>query len=153
MSKEAKIIKDLKERNERLNNQYMQEQARNYHLNYVIENDLEPRLKGYEYEIITLKSDFEAQHELTKKYAKENQQLKEQLDKATKQSVIDHKYASECEDRVITYKSVLDEIREYIETHVKEHIHDDYDVTLYNSLNQDECDELLQILDKAGSNE
>ena len=45
----------------------------------------------------------------------ENQQLKEQLDKATKQSVADHKYASECEDRVITYKSVLDEIREKIE--------------------------------------
>lgn len=84
MSKENKIIKDLKERNDVLKNQYMQEQARNYHLNYVVDK----------------------------------------------------------------YKSVLDEIRKYIETHVKEHIHDDYDVTLYNSLNQDECDELLQILDK-----
>lgn len=47
-----------------------------------------------------------------KQLQQENQQLKEQLDKATKQSVTDHKYASECEDKVITYKSVLDEIRE-----------------------------------------
>ena len=43
----------------------------------------------------------------------ENQELKEALDKAIKQSVTDHKYASECEDKVITYKSVLDEIREH----------------------------------------
>ena len=48
-----KVIKDLKERNDILSNQYMQEQARNYHLNYVIENDLKPTLKGYEYEIST----------------------------------------------------------------------------------------------------
>lgn len=52
--------------------------------------------------------------EYIKELQQENQQLKEALDKATKQSVIDHKYASECEDRVITYKSVLDEIREYV---------------------------------------
>jgi hypothetical protein len=77
-----KVIKDLKERNNILSNQYMQEQARNYHLNHVIENDLKPTLKGYEYEIITLKSDFEAQHELTKKYAEENKQLKDRMKKA-----------------------------------------------------------------------
>lgn len=32
-----KVIKDLKERNDKLQSQYMQEQARNYHLNYVID--------------------------------------------------------------------------------------------------------------------
>ena len=37
MSKELKIIKDLKQRNDRLKNQYMQEQVRNYHLNCVID--------------------------------------------------------------------------------------------------------------------
>lgn len=72
-----KIIKDLKERNDKLQSQYMQEQARNYHLNYVIENDLMPTLKGYEFEIMTLKSDFEAQHELTKKYAEELEKIKQ----------------------------------------------------------------------------
>lgn len=70
---------------------------------------------------------YASQQMLIDKLQQENQELKEQLEKRD---------------------NVLDEIREYIETHVKEHIHDDYDVTLYNSLNQDECDELLQILDK-----
>ena len=77
MMNKDKIIKDLKERNDKLQSQYMQEQARNYHLNYVIENDLKPTLKSYEYEIITLKSDFEAQHELTKKYAEELEKIKQ----------------------------------------------------------------------------
>ena len=48
----------------------------------------------------------------------ENQKLKEELDKAIKQSVTDHKYASECEDKVITYKSVLDEIRDNLQNSI-----------------------------------
>ena len=70
-----KVIKDLKERNDKLQSQYMQEQARNHHLHYVIDKAIE-----------------------------------------------------------------------YIETNVKEHMHDDYDITMYYALNQNECDELLNIL-------
>lgn len=114
MSKEAKIIKDLKERNDRLNNQYMQEQARNYHLNYVIENDLEPTLKGREYEIITLKSDFEAQHELTKKYAEENQQLKEDYSKLLETSKAYKKLLKTTMQKEHNAIKVLDEIRDVL---------------------------------------
>ncbi len=55
-----KVIKDLKERNNNLQEQYRLRDIRCIHLEY--ENEM-------------LKSDFEAQHELTKKYAKENKQL------------------------------------------------------------------------------
>lgn len=82
MNKELKRIKDLKERNDMLHNQYMCEQSRNYHLNYIIENELKPKIKSYEYEIETLKGDFEGQHELTKKYVKENKELHNKIDKA-----------------------------------------------------------------------
>ena len=61
-----KVIKDLKERNDKLQEQYRLRDIRCIHLEY--ENEM-------------LKSDFEAQHELTKKYAKENKELKEELEK------------------------------------------------------------------------
>ena len=60
-----KVIKDLKERNDKLQEQYTLRDIRCIHLEY--ENEM-------------LKSDFEAQHELTKKYAEENQELKSQLE-------------------------------------------------------------------------
>lgn len=82
------------------------------------------------------------------KLLKENQQLKEDYNCAFQDAEELNQRLKEVIDERNNLLSVLDEIREYIETHVKEHIHDDYDVTLYNSLNQDECDELLQILDK-----
>ena len=56
-----KVIKDLKERNDKLQEQYRVRDMRCIHLEY--ENEM-------------LKSDFKAQHELTKKYAEENKQLK-----------------------------------------------------------------------------
>lgn len=34
----------------------------------------------------------------------------------------------------------------YVDDCIKEWIHDDYDVTMYNSLDQEECDKLLKIL-------
>ena len=61
-----KVIKDLKERNDKLQEQYRLRDIRCIHLEY--ENEM-------------LKNDFEAQHELTKKYAEENQELKEKLSK------------------------------------------------------------------------
>ena len=51
-------------------------------------------------------------------YLKENARLKDKIEKAVK----------------------------YIKTNCKEWENDDYDVTLYYSLNQNECDELLEIL-------
>lgn len=60
-----KVIKDLKERNDKLQEQYRLRDIRCIHLEY--ENEM-------------LKSDFKAQHELTKKYAEENKELKKQLE-------------------------------------------------------------------------
>ena len=62
-----KVIKDLKERNNNLQEQYRLRDIRCIHLEY--ENEM-------------LKNDFEAQHELTKKYAEENQELKIQLEES-----------------------------------------------------------------------
>ena len=56
-----KVIKDLKERNDKLQEQYRLRDIRCIHLEY--ENEM-------------LKSDFKAQHELTKKYAEESKELK-----------------------------------------------------------------------------
>ena len=55
-----KVIKDLKERNDKLQEQYRLRDIRCIHLEY--ENEM-------------LKSDFKAQHELTKKYAEESKEL------------------------------------------------------------------------------
>lgn len=43
-------------------------------------------------------------------------------------------------------KDNIDKAVEYIKTNCKEWENDDYDVTLYYSLNQNECDELLELL-------
>lgn len=48
--KEKKIIKDLKERNDKLKGQFMLEQSKSIHLNQVIENKLEPKIKKLEKE-------------------------------------------------------------------------------------------------------
>ena len=69
---------------------------------------------------------------------KENQQLKEKLDKATRVALSEQRWASKCEDRCINYQSVLDEIREYIENHII-------------ATETEEC--ILQILDKVKENE
>jgi len=61
-----KVIKGLKERNDKLKEQYILRDIRCIHLEY--ENEM-------------LKSDFEAQHELTKNYAEENKRLKDNWNK------------------------------------------------------------------------
>ena len=61
-----KVIKDLKERNDKLQEQYRLRDIRCIHLEY--ENEM-------------LKSDFEAQHELTKNYVEENKRLKDNWNK------------------------------------------------------------------------
>ena len=66
-----KVIKDLKERNDKLQEQYRLRDIRCIHLEY--ENEM-------------LKSDFEAQHELTKKYAEENKDLRKQLEAINEQA-------------------------------------------------------------------
>ena len=43
-------------------------------------------------------------------------------------------------------KDKIDKAVEYIKTNCKEWENDNYDVTLYYSLNQNECDELLELL-------
>ena len=76
------------------------------------------------------------------KLQEENKQLKEQLDKATRVALSEQRWASKCEDRCINYQSVLDEIREYINTHTWA------DLTFKLYLTENEVDEMREILDK-----
>lgn len=106
-----KVIKDLKERNDKLQEQYRLRDIRCIHLEY--ENEM-------------LKSDFEAQHELTEKYAEENKQLKENYDRI---------YNENCklrEEHNISDIDLLDEnyrlkdnwnkLKEYIKTEIPEDV-------------------------------
>lgn len=77
------------------------------------------------------------------KLKQENQQLKEQLDKATRVAESEQIWANKCEDRCINYQSVLDEIREYIEECCWYP-----DLENFSSMTSYEVMELLQILDK-----
>ena len=90
----------------------------------------------------------ETYHWIIDELRQENQQLKEDIKDLDNQKQMMFKNMQLNQLKVCELAKALDEIREYIETNVKEHVHDDYDVTLYYSLNQDECDDLLQILDK-----
>ena len=87
-----KVIKDLKERNDKLQEQYRLRDIRCIHLEY--ENEM-------------LKSDFEAQHELTKKYAEENQKYKEVIDKVL-EDIKEYKELnySKCYEKM-SYKKLL----------------------------------------------
>ena len=92
--------------------------------------------------------------------AKENQQLKEELQKAdsiTQSCIFEGKEESEINFRkainlIEQYKSVLDEIREYIEhkSLYEEEYDYDYEENMYLSGLSDEKakDDILQILDK-----
>ena len=90
-----KVIKDLKERNDKLQEQYRLRDIRCIHLEY--ENEM-------------LKSDFEAQHELTKKYAKENKQLKDNWNKLKKWLEENESFDDYCNET--TFTSVLDKMQE-----------------------------------------
>ena len=112
-----KVIKDLKERNDKLQEQYRLRDIRCIHLEY--ENEM-------------LKSDFEAQHELTKKYAEELKQLKEENQLLENQQKEFIEYMNkiikelECEDvddeemkgyliqRIDTFKEILSKFKEII---------------------------------------
>ena len=81
-----KVIKDLKERNDKLQEQYRLRDIRCIHLEH--ENEM-------------LKSDFEAQHELTKKYAEENKDLRKQLEAINEQANYLRKSVERKEETII----------------------------------------------------
>ena len=81
-----KVIKDLKERNDKLQEQYRLRDIRCIHLEY--ENEM-------------LKSDFEAQHELTKKYAEESKELRKQLEAINEQANYLHRSIERKEETII----------------------------------------------------
>lgn len=85
-----KVIKDLKEKNDKLQEQYRLRDIRCIHLEY--ENEM-------------LKSDFEAQHELTKKYAGELKQLKEENQSLENQQ---KEFLKCLEDKLCIANKVLD---------------------------------------------
>ena len=95
-----KVIKDLKERNDKLQEQYRLRDIRCIHLEY--ENEM-------------LKSDFEAQHELTKNYAEENKRLKDNWNKLKEylhnvDVVID--YSENYDGRFINYDELVNKMQE-----------------------------------------
>ena len=95
-----KVIKDLKERNDKLQEQYRLRDIRCVHLEY--ENEM-------------LKSDFEAQHELTEKYAEENKQLKDNWNKLKEylhnvDVVVD--YSENYDGHFINYDELIDKMQE-----------------------------------------
>ena len=95
-----KVIKDLKERNDKLQEQYRLRDIRCIHLEY--ENEM-------------LKSDFEAQHELTEKYAEENKQLKDNWNKLKEylhnvDVVID--YSENYDGHFINYDELVNKMQE-----------------------------------------
>lgn len=61
------------------------------------------------------------------KLKEENQELKKQLEEKIKIGVADHKYASECEDKVITMENQQKEFIEYMNKTIEELECDDYD--------------------------
>ena len=105
-----KVIKDLKERNDKLQEQYRLRDIRCIHLEY--ENEM-------------LKSDFEAQHELTKKYAEENQLLENQqkefieymnktIEELECEDVDDEETKGYLIQRIDTFKEIFSKYKEII---------------------------------------
>ena len=96
-----KVIKDLKERNDKLQEQYRLRDIRCIHLEY--ENEM-------------LKNDFETQHELTKKYAEENQELKKQLDYLRSGEYYNQlRFENEMLQQVVDTNGVPSEVYDYID--------------------------------------
>lgn len=52
------------------------------------------------------------------KFQQENQELKKQLEEKTKIGISDHKYASKCEDKVITIENQQQEFINYLENEI-----------------------------------
>ena len=90
-----KVIKDIKERNDKLQEQYRLRDIRCIHLEY--ENEM-------------LKSDFEAQHELTKNYAEENKRLKDNWNELKKWLEENESFDDYCNET--TFTSVLEKMQE-----------------------------------------
>ena len=57
-----------------------------------------------------------------------------------------NEYITNLQQENARLKDKIDKAVKYIKTNCKEWENDDYDVTLYYSLNQNECDELLELL-------
>lgn len=55
-----------------------------------------------------------------KRLQQENQELKKQLEKCSKINIADHKYASKCEDKVITMENQQKEFIEWLEIRIKD---------------------------------
>ena len=81
-----KVIKDLKERNDKLQEQYRLRDIRCIHLEY--ENEM-------------LKSDFKEQHESKKKYAEETKDLRKQLEAINEQANYLRKSVERKEETII----------------------------------------------------
>ena len=62
-----------------------------------------------------LKIEENVQKEMIENFIKENQELKKQQEEKTKIGISDHKYASKCEDKVITMENQQKEFIEYLE--------------------------------------
>lgn len=67
-------------------------------------------------------SQFTQTHNESVDIQKENQELKKQLENNSKINVADHKYASECEDKVIVLETQKKEFIKYLETIIEQNI-------------------------------
>lgn len=69
---------------------------------------------------------------------KENQELKKQIEEKIKIGVADHKYASECEDKVIVLETQQKEFIKYLEDEIKlqEEINDKLLATAFEEILQ-----------------
>lgn len=59
------------------------------------------------------------EHQLILNLIKENQELKKQLEEKIKIGVADHKYSSQCEDKVITMETQQKEFIKYLKGKIK----------------------------------
>lgn len=66
-----------------------------------------------------LRKDIEYYKNKNQRLQQENQELKKQLEKCSKINIADHKYASKCEDKVITMENQQKEFIEYLEDRIK----------------------------------
>lgn len=89
---------------------------------------------------------------------RENQELKKQLEKCSKINIANHKYASKCEDKVITMENQQKEFIEYLESEINlfekymkniersDRPHGDYPITYWSSKYR--LNEVAEILSK-----
>lgn len=84
--------------------------------------------------------------EKVNKLIKEKQELKKQLENNLKKNVADHKYASDCEDKVIILETQQKEFIKYLEDEIKE-LQKDKETELDYDILQDVIPQLLAFKD------